>query len=69
MTELKPSELKLLKLVCQDNSNVEIAEKMKLSQRYTEKIKSSLFKKTKTKSNVGLLKWALINGLYTLKRK
>ena len=67
MTELKPSELKILKLVCQDKSNFEIAERIELSLRQTEKIKTSLYKKTKTESNLGLFKWAVKNKLISFK--
>jgi len=67
MIELKPSELKILKLICQDKTNLEIAEKIALSLRQTEKIKTSLYKKTKTKSNLGLFKWAVTKKLYAFK--
>jgi len=68
MIELNVAELKLLKLVCEDRDNKEIAKKMNLSLRYTERIKSGLYKKTKSKSNLGLFKWAVINGWYSFKK-
>jgi DNA-binding CsgD family transcriptional regulator len=68
MAELNSRELKLLKLVCQDKNNGEIATKLGMSLRYTERLKARLHAKTKTKSNVGLLKWAVINGLYVIKK-
>ncbi len=68
MIELTRSELKLLKLVCQDKTNLEMAEKMDLSLRTIEKIKSKLYTKTKTRSSLGLFKWALKNGLYALRK-
>ena len=69
MVELTSRELKLIKLVCNDKSNAEIAEKLQMSLRYTEKTKTKIYTKTKTKSNVGLLKWAVINGLYAIKKR
>lgn len=69
MTELKPRELKLLKLVCDEYSNAEIATKLKIQLRSCEKIKSRLYNKTKTHTNIGLLKWAVLNGLYEIKQK
>jgi DNA-binding CsgD family transcriptional regulator len=67
MTTLTPNETTVLKLVCQDKTNGEIAEKMEYSLRYTEKIKTELYLKTKTKSNLGLFKWAVKNKLHTFK--
>lgn len=69
MTVLKPIELKILKLVCSDNSNADIAKKIEFSLRYTEKLKTALFLKTKTSSNVGLLKWAIVNNHFIVKAK
>ncbi len=69
MPVLTPKELLMLKLVCDDKSNAEIAAKMKFSLRYTEKIKTKLYHKTKTQSGIGLLKWALLNKYYVLKKK
>lgn len=68
MTDLTPRELKLLKFICDDKSNGQIAEKLELSLRQTEKIKAVVYRKTKTKSNVGLLKWAVRNKLYVIKK-
>lgn len=59
MNDLIEREIKLLKLVCKDLSNFEIAQQMGISLRFTEKIKKSLYTKTKTSSNLGLFKWAL----------
>jgi len=67
MQPLTSNEVKLLKLVCRDKDNKEIAEKLNFSLRYTEKIKTSLYTKTKTKSNIGLFKCAITNGYYSFK--
>lgn len=67
MIELSLAEAKLLQLVCRDKDNSEIAQKMEFGLRRVEKIKTGLYRKTKTKSNVGLLKWAVRNELYVLK--
>jgi DNA-binding CsgD family transcriptional regulator len=66
-TELTPKEQKMLRLICDEYSNAEIATKLDYKIRYTEKLKTALYRKTKTHSNIGLLKWALINGFYTIK--
>lgn len=60
--ELKPKELIMLKLVCREKTNQEMADHFGYSLRQTEKIKQSLYKKTKAKSNLGLFKWALKKG-------
>ena len=69
MDKLSPKELKILKMVCQDKTNPEMAVKMNFGLRYVEKIKTKLYKKTRTKSNVGLLKWAVVNGVYEIKKR
>lgn len=67
-TELSLIEKQVLKLVCQDKANTEIAEKIDKGLRYTEKIKTKLYKKTGTSSSLGLFKWAVINGYFAFKR-
>lgn len=67
MGELTPRELTVLKMICNEKMNMEIAERLGLSLRQTEKIKAALHVKTKTHSNVGILKWAVKKGLYKLK--
>lgn len=69
MTEFSAKEQKLLKLICDDYKNIEIASELDCSLRYVERLKASLHKKTNTSSNVSLLKGAVLNGYYTIKRK
>jgi DNA-binding CsgD family transcriptional regulator len=66
--ELKAKEQKLLQLICDDYSNTEIAEKFDCGLRHAEKMKSRLYQKTGTRSNISLLKWAVLNKLYTIKK-
>lgn len=68
MLQLNPKETRLLKLICDDKSNPEIAAKLDLSLRQTERLKSRLYKKTKTSSGISLLKWAVLNKYYALKK-
>lgn len=67
--ELTLKEKTILKHVCEDYNNAEIAAKMGYNLRYFEKLKSALYKKTKVESNVGLLKWAVVNELYVIKKR
>ncbi len=69
MTELSSKEFKLLKLICDDHKNQEIADKLGYGLRYIEKLKALLYKKTNSTSNISLLKWAVLNGHYIIKRK
>ncbi len=66
-SKLAPAQEKVLKLVCDDHTNIQIAKKMKCSDRTVERIKESLHKVTKTRSNLGLFKWAVKKKLYTFK--
>jgi len=69
MIQLTTKETKIVKMVCDDKSNIEIAAKLKVSLRYTEKLKKKLYTKTKTSSGVSLLKWAVLNKHYEIKKK
>ena len=66
-SKLAPAQEKVLKLVCADYTNMQIAKKLKCSERTIERIKESLHKVTKSRSNLGLFKWALKKKLYTFK--
>lgn len=65
--ELTPIELKALKLICRDKSNLELADKLGITLRGTEKVKTRLYTKTRTKSNLGLFKWAVKNDYVEFK--
>ena len=59
-------ELKVLKLLCKEYTNKEIAEALDLSPKTIEGYKSSLLEKTGAKSSVGLALFAVRNGLIRL---
>lgn len=69
MTELNNKELKLLRLVCNEYKNAEIAEELGYGLRHIEKMKTALYKKTGVTSALGLLKWAVLNKHYFIKRR
>jgi DNA-binding NarL/FixJ family response regulator len=56
-------EIDVLKLVCQECSNQEIADKMCLSVRTVEGYRARLFEKTKSKNLVGLVIFAVKTGI------
>lgn len=64
---LSARELEVLKLIAQEFTNEEIGEKLFISERTVEAHRRNIFIKTKTKSIVGLMKYAIINGLITVK--
>lgn len=64
---LSARELEVLELIAQEFTNEEIGEKLFISERTVEAHRRNIFIKTKTKSIVGLMKYAIINGLITVR--
>lgn len=64
MAKITPVEYKVLNLILREKSNSEIAAKLAISLSGAERIKTNLYRKTKTKTGIGLLKWAIRNKLY-----
>lgn len=60
---LSKTDMEILQLLWEDRSNREIAEMLCLSLSAVEKIKFAMKQKTGTRSNLGLIKYALNNGL------
>jgi DNA-binding NarL/FixJ family response regulator len=63
LAEFSDREIEVLKLVCQECSNQEIADKMFLSVRTVEGYRARLFEKTKSKNLVGLVIFAIKAGV------
>lgn len=61
--KLNSREIEFLKLACTEMSYKEIAEKMFLSPRTIEGYRDSLFEKLNLKSRVGLVLFAIKNGI------
>lgn len=61
--DLSPRELEILKLVCQEYSTNDIAEKLFISPLTVETHRKNILKKTKTKTIVGLIRFAIENKL------
>lgn len=61
-----PMELKVIQLVCQENSSEEIAEKLGIGKRTVEDYRSNIIKKMKVRNSVGILFFAIKNGLFTI---
>jgi DNA-binding NarL/FixJ family response regulator len=60
---LTAREMEILNLIAKELSNEEIANKLFISERTVETHRRNIFTKTKTKSIVGLIKYAIKNGL------
>jgi len=60
--ELTEREKQILKLLCQEKTTKEIADKVYLSDRTIEKIRKNLATKLEVKGTVGLVKFAIKNG-------
>lgn len=60
---LTPREREILKLIAEEKSNREIGEELFISERTVETHRKHIFRKTQTKSIVGLIRYAIENGL------
>ena len=61
--DLSDKETEFLKWCCTDKSYKEIAEEMNISPRMVESLRSNLFEKLETLSRVGLVMFAIRNGI------
>lgn len=64
--QLNDNEIQFLKLLCQQLSNKEIADKMCLSVRTIDGYRDQLFEKLQVKSRVGLVLYAIKNKIVDL---
>lgn len=60
---LNDKEKDILRLICSEHTNAEIAEKVFLSQRTVEGIRSSLLEKIGVRNTAGLVVYAVKNGI------
>ena len=56
---LTPREIEIVKLIAKEFSNLQIAEALFISERTVETHRKNIFRKTNTKSVVGLIKYAI----------
>jgi DNA-binding NarL/FixJ family response regulator len=63
---LTEKEKEFLRLICSDLSYKEIAEKMFVSQRRVDDHRDALFEKLKLRSRVGLVLYAIKNGIFEI---
>lgn len=63
--QLTNREKQVLMHICDEMTNQEIADKLHLSIRTIDGFRNSLLRKTESKNTVGLVMYAIKNGLYT----
>jgi DNA-binding NarL/FixJ family response regulator len=60
---LSGREIEILKLICEEKTNKDIAELLEISLATVDYHRQSIYKKTQSNSIVGLVKYAVKNGL------
>jgi two-component system nitrate/nitrite response regulator NarL len=63
---LTERETDILKLVCEDLSNDDIAKKLKISAHTIKFFRKNIYKKTNTHTTIGLIKYAIKHGLFAV---
>ena len=66
ISELNDREIEFLKFACTELTYKEIAKQMYLSPRTIDGYRDSLFEKLSTKSRVGLVTFAIRNGIASM---
>lgn len=66
--ELSEREKDVVKLICQEHTNNEIAEKLFISPRTVESHRQRVLEKIGAKNTVGIVIYAIINNIYSLER-
>lgn len=62
-TAISKREIEIIHLICEEKTTIEIADVLSLSSRTVEWHKKNIFKKLNVKSNLGLMRYAMENGL------
>ncbi|WP_158085308.1 LuxR C-terminal-related transcriptional regulator [Niastella vici] len=66
-THLTDRELEVIRLIEQEYSNKQIAERLFISERTVETHRKNIFRKTKTTSVIGLIKYAYVHKLVSIR--
>lgn len=65
-TKFTPAEQRVIRLVCQQYTSEEIADELGLSKRTVEGYRANILEKMKAKNSVGILIYAVKNGLFKM---
>jgi len=60
------TELKIIKLICQELTSTQIATRLGLNKRTLEERRTIILRKTKSKNVVGIVKYAIKHGIVKL---
>lgn len=66
LEELSTRETEVLKLICQEHTNQEIADKLFLSKRTIESHRQRILEKIGAKNTVGIVVYAIANNIHSL---
>ena len=66
--ELSEREKDVVRLICQEHTNNEIAEKLFISPRTVESHRQRVLEKIGAKNTVGIVIYAIINNIYSLEK-
>jgi DNA-binding CsgD family transcriptional regulator/DNA-binding transcriptional ArsR family regulator len=61
-----PTELKVIRLVCEQNTTEEIAKDLGIGRRTVEEHRSNIIRKMKVRNSVGILFFSIKNGLFKI---
>jgi len=62
--KLNPKEERILKLICEQKTNEQIAQQLKLSRNTVNTYRTRMIEKLQVKNTVGLVLYAIKSGLY-----
>ena len=65
LKELSDREIDVLKLICEEHTNQVIGDKLFISKRTVEGHRQRILEKVGAKNTVGLVVYAIANGIYT----
>ena len=64
--ELNEKEMEILKLICDQKNNGEIADQLHLSRHTVNSYRNKLLEKTASHNTAGLVLYAVKNGIYLI---
>jgi DNA-binding CsgD family transcriptional regulator/DNA-binding transcriptional ArsR family regulator len=65
-SKFTPAEQKVIRLVCQQYTSEEMAEELGLSKRTVEGYRANILEKMKVRNSVGILIYAVKNGMFKI---
>jgi DNA-binding NarL/FixJ family response regulator len=66
LAKLTNREVEILLLICQELTPGEISERLQISEKTFFNHRANILEKTKARGNVGLIRYAIVNGYFTI---